>query len=74
MAPPLPDLLASRGIVEPGIYPFAPDLVEALVALGDLDRAASVLGPFEQHASELGRLPALAGRGAVSRVGGRCSR
>lgn len=71
---PLPDLLASRGIVEPGIYPFAPDLVEALVALGDLDRAASVLGPFEQHASELGRLPALAAaarcRGSVAAAHG----
>ncbi|MGZ8597329.1 MAG: hypothetical protein ACXWXN_05730 [Actinomycetota bacterium] len=35
---PLPELLTSRGIVEPGIYPFAPDLVEALVGMGDLDR------------------------------------
>jgi DNA-binding CsgD family transcriptional regulator len=64
---PLPDLLGSRGIVEPGIYPFAPDLVESLVAMGDLDQAESVLGPVEQHASELGRVPSLA---AVARCRG----
>jgi ATP/maltotriose-dependent transcriptional regulator MalT len=57
---PLPDLLASRGIVEPGIYPFVPDLVEALTATGDLERAASALAPFERHAAELQRVPALA--------------
>lgn len=57
---PLPELLTSRGIVEPGIYPFAPDLVEALVGMGELDRAGSVLAPFEHHASELDRVPALA--------------
>lgn len=57
---PLPELLSTRGIVEPGIYPFPPDLVEALVGMGDLDRAGSVLAPYEHHASEHARAPALA--------------
>lgn len=71
---PLPDLLTSRGIVEPGIYPFLPDLVETLVAVGDLDRAATVLAPFERHATELERVPALAAaarcRGLISAARG----
>jgi DNA-binding CsgD family transcriptional regulator len=42
-------------MVEPGVYSFLPDLVEALVAVGRLDRAAAVLDPFERHATRLGR-------------------
>ncbi len=57
---PLPDLLDSRGIVEPGVYPFVPDAVEVLVGLGLLDRADEVLGPFERQGVALGRSLALA--------------
>jgi DNA-binding CsgD family transcriptional regulator len=56
----LPELLASRGIVEPGVYPFVPDYVEALVGIGHLERAVEVLEPFERWGIELDRPLALA--------------
>ena len=56
----LPELLAPRGIVEPGVYPFVPDYVEALVGIGRLERAAEVLQPFERWGVELDRPLALA--------------
>ena len=56
---PLPDLLGPRGIVEPGVYPFVPDYVEALVGLGKLERAEEVLEPFERWGVELDRPLAL---------------
>ena len=56
----LPELLASRGIVEPGVYPFVPDYVEALVGIGHLERAEEVLEPFERWGIELDRPLALA--------------
>lgn len=46
----VPDLLPvwehcqEHGIDEPGVFPVAPDLVEALVETGDLDTAAEVVG------------------------------
>ena len=52
---PLPGLLGSRGIVEPGIYPFVPDAVEALTAGGRIDRARAVLDPYERLGRELDR-------------------
>jgi DNA-binding CsgD family transcriptional regulator len=52
---PLHDQYRAGGMVEPGVYSFLPDLVEALVAVGRLDRAAAVLDPFERHATRLGR-------------------
>ena len=52
---PLPGLLHSRGIVEPGIYPFVPDSVEALTATGRIQRARAVLEPYERLGHELGR-------------------
>lgn len=52
---PLPALLHARGILEPGIYPFVPDIVEALTAIGHTDRAREVLDPFERSGSELDR-------------------
>jgi DNA-binding CsgD family transcriptional regulator len=57
---PLPDLLGPRGIVEPGVYPFVPDYVEALVGIGRIERAAEVLEPFEHWGVELDRPLALA--------------
>jgi DNA-binding CsgD family transcriptional regulator len=52
---PLPELLDSRGIVEPGIYPFVPDAVEALTGTGRVDRARDVLEPYERLGDELDR-------------------
>jgi DNA-binding CsgD family transcriptional regulator len=57
---PLPDLLGPRGIVEPGVYPFVPDYVEALVGLRQLARAEEALEPFERWGVELDRPLALA--------------
>ena len=33
---------ARDGVTEPGVYPVAPDLVEALARLGELDEAQAV--------------------------------
>jgi DNA-binding CsgD family transcriptional regulator len=57
---PLPGLLGPRGIVEPGVYPFVPDYVEALVGLRQLERAKEVLEPFERWGVQLDRPLALA--------------
>ena len=54
----LPDLQAvwercsTAGVDEPGAFPVAPDLVEALVATGDLDAARAVTGRLAALASE----------------------
>jgi DNA-binding CsgD family transcriptional regulator len=52
---PLSTLLDSRAIVEPGMYPFVPDAVEALIGIGDLDRAREVLDPYEDWGLRLDR-------------------
>jgi DNA-binding CsgD family transcriptional regulator len=57
---PLADLLAGVGMAEPGIVRFVPDEIEALVALGEVERAASILEPFETRATALQRSWALA--------------
>lgn len=46
------DATADLGIREPGVFPAAPDLIEALVAGGRADEAADVLATFEQAAVE----------------------
>jgi DNA-binding CsgD family transcriptional regulator len=70
---PLPDLLGPRGIVEPGVYPFVPDYVEALVGLRQLGRAEEALEPFERWGVELDRPLALATsarcRGLIAALG-----
>ena len=50
---PIADMLQSRGIGEPGCYPFTPDLIEAWAAAGDLDRAASRLAWLQDAARRL---------------------
>jgi DNA-binding CsgD family transcriptional regulator len=57
---PVADLLAAAGMGEPGIHRFLPDEVEALVSLGQLDRAAVLLDRFENTAWRVGRRWALA--------------
>jgi DNA-binding CsgD family transcriptional regulator len=55
------------GIRDPGEMRFFPDDIEALVALGQLDEAASTLAFFEECAASTGRASALA---AVARCRG----
>jgi DNA-binding CsgD family transcriptional regulator len=57
---PLADLLAGVGMAEPGIVRFVPDEIEALVALGEVEQAASILEVFEARATALQRNWALA--------------
>jgi DNA-binding CsgD family transcriptional regulator len=57
---PLTDLLAGVGMAEPGIVRFVPDDVEALVALGEVQQAESLLEAFEAPAMALRRTWALA--------------
>jgi DNA-binding CsgD family transcriptional regulator len=71
---PLVDVLASAGIGEPSILRFIPDEVEALVALGELERASTVLEPFGQRAEELQRAWAMSAaarcRGLIAAASG----
>lgn len=57
---PLSDGLAAMGAGDPVMATFLPDEIEALVALGELDRAEAYLAPFERSAHELGRHWAMA--------------
>jgi DNA-binding CsgD family transcriptional regulator len=50
---PLPALAEAKGIGEPGHLAFGPDLIETLVALGELERAGERLDEFEAGAREL---------------------
>jgi DNA-binding CsgD family transcriptional regulator len=55
------DELCERiGLHEPGRFRFHADYIEALIALGELDRAAGVLARFTQRGQALGRVWALA--------------
>jgi DNA-binding NarL/FixJ family response regulator len=57
---PLGEGLAAAGIVEPTFRLFVPDEVEALVALGEIDRAAALTEEFEDSARARHREWALA--------------
>lgn len=54
------DLCERIGLHEPGRFRFLADYVEALIAIGDLDRAQEVLDRFEQRGRTLHRQWALA--------------
>lgn len=56
----LTQALEQRGIGEPVPAFFLPDALEALIALGELDRAGALLDGFEQRGRELDRAWALA--------------
>ena len=62
---PLADMVQMMGVAEPGAIRFLPDEIEALVALGETERAEALLSQFEARAAALGRVWALA-------TGGRC--
>ena len=53
-------LLVTNGIVEPGAFPFIPDLAEALISLGRLDRAKQIVDRLHEHGTTLDRPLALA--------------
>jgi DNA-binding CsgD family transcriptional regulator len=67
---PLAETLAAMGAGDPVMASFLPDEVEALIALGELERAESYLEPFERAARALDRQWALAAaqrcRGALA--------
>lgn len=49
------ELEQTMGVREPAYFRVVPDEVEALVALGRLDEAEALLGPFEEAGKNLGR-------------------
>jgi DNA-binding CsgD family transcriptional regulator len=57
---PLPRMLERMGVVEPCAFPFVPDAVETLVALGELEEAKGLTERLEERGSALGRAPASA--------------
>jgi DNA-binding CsgD family transcriptional regulator len=61
------DSLSARGPTDPGTLRFLPDEIEALVELGEVDRAVALLSPFEAAARTLGRVWAM---GAAARCRG----
>jgi ATP/maltotriose-dependent transcriptional regulator MalT len=65
MLGPLASAAAAMGYGEPTAAPFAPDAVEALIGVGQLDEAAALLDQLESNGRRLDRAWALA-------LGGRC--
>jgi len=57
---PLVGLTEDMGLREPGAFPFVPDEVEALVMLGELDRAGELIDGLEEQGRALDRALALA--------------
>lgn len=57
---PLVAQMEAAGITHPGARRFVPDEVEALVGLGHLERARTLLEPFRRSAARLGHRSALA--------------
>ena len=57
---PLAESVSAIGLGEPGVVRFLPDAIEALIVLGQLDKARPLLETFEDRARTLERLWALA--------------
>lgn len=57
----LVELAEWMGLEEPGIFPFLPDEIEALIALGELDTAEALLERLEHQGKTRDRGLALAG-------------
>ena len=57
---PLAEGVLGAGIGEPGMLRFLPDEIEVLIALGEAEKARSLLQPFLARAEALGRSWALA--------------
>jgi DNA-binding CsgD family transcriptional regulator len=56
---PLSDMIAAMGVAEPGTVRFLPDEIEALIALGEIDRAAGLVDQLEARGRALDRPSAL---------------
>lgn len=52
---PLPDIVERMGMREPGVFPFVPDLVEALASLGRPDEAEPHVAWLEERSRALDR-------------------
>jgi DNA-binding CsgD family transcriptional regulator len=63
----LPGTLGAMGIGEPGIFPFVPDRIDTLVALGRLDEAEHLTSQWQARGAELER-PRLLATGARCRA------
>jgi DNA-binding CsgD family transcriptional regulator len=67
---PLADQLSAMGVGDPAMAMFVPDEIEALIALGQLDRAEGYLEPWARSAAGLDRAWAIAAaercRGAIA--------
>jgi DNA-binding CsgD family transcriptional regulator len=57
---PMTQGVLAAGIREPGVLRFLPDEIEALIAIGEVDAARSILEPFAAQAEALNRSWALA--------------
>lgn len=57
---PLVEVGESMGLEEPGIFPFLPDEIEALIALSELDQAEVLLDRLQEQAAARDRALALA--------------
>jgi DNA-binding CsgD family transcriptional regulator len=57
---PLPLLTEAMGLKEPSVFPFVPDLVEALVRLGKVEEAEPLVMLLEERGRERNRSLALA--------------
>jgi DNA-binding CsgD family transcriptional regulator len=57
---PLVELTDRWGLRQPSVFPFLPDEIEALIILGDLDGAATLLDRLEKQGEALGSALALA--------------
>jgi DNA-binding CsgD family transcriptional regulator/tetratricopeptide (TPR) repeat protein len=55
----LTEVVEQHGILEPMVLTFLPDALEAMIALGELDRAGALLDAFEGRGRELDRVWAL---------------
>jgi len=71
---PVVEVTEDMGLREPGVFPFVPDEVEALVGLGELDRATTLTDRLDDQGRELDRALALATaarcRGLIEAAGG----
>jgi DNA-binding CsgD family transcriptional regulator len=57
---PMVSLMEQAGLAEPSSAPFVPDEIEALIGIGDLPSAESLLGALETRARALDRAVSLA--------------
>ena len=67
---PLPHEAAAAGFREPSVFRFQGDQIEALVALGRLDEAEALLGPFETSGGRWGTAVAGRSRGLLQAARG----